>query len=79
MISDGWPAMMSNTVLNATCNKGQPFHEAYLAASKNILPTKNSGITRASEVKIEKMGLQEVVFVLLYKPIEFKGLKQYYF
>ena len=35
MISEGWPAVLSNAVLNATCNKGQPFYEAYEAARKN--------------------------------------------
>lgn len=73
MISDGWAAMMSNSVLNATCNKGQPFYEAYEAARKGVLPAKNAGVITADNVKIEKKGQNEVVFVLLRQPILFKG------
>lgn len=54
MISEGWPAMTSNTVLNATCNKGQPFFEAYQAARANSLPAANAGVITADSVKIEK-------------------------
>ena len=32
MVSDGWKPMMSNLVIQATCAKGMPFHEAYKAA-----------------------------------------------
>lgn len=76
MISDGWSAVMSNTVISATCNKGQPFYEAYEAARKNVLPAKNAGVVTAENVKIEKKGEQEVVFVLLREPILFKGLSK---
>lgn len=78
MISDGWPAMTSNAVLNATCNKGQLFHEAYEAARKKILPAKNAGVLNEN-VKIEKKGVNEVVFVLLRQPILFKGVSKSFY
>jgi len=32
MVSDGWKPVMSNLMIQATCAKGMPFHEAYKAA-----------------------------------------------
>jgi len=75
MISEGWPAFASNAVLNATCNKGQPFHDAYEAAKKGILPAKDKGILTAEKIKVDKKGtVDEIVFVLLSKPIAFEGV-----
>lgn len=79
MISDGWPAMTSNTVLSATCGKGQPFYEAYEAARKNVLPAKNAGVMTEDKVKIDKKGEHEVVFVLLRQPVQFKGQTKSFF
>jgi hypothetical protein len=79
MISDGWSAVMSNAVLNATCNKGQPFYEAYEAARKNVKPAKNAGVITEENVKIDKKGPQEVVFVLLREPVLFKGLSKKFY
>ena len=73
MISDGWGAVYSNFVLSATCGKGQPFYEAYEAARKGVLPAKNAGVI-TEDVKIDKKGLNEVVFVLLRQPVMFEGL-----
>ena len=44
MVSEGWAPVLSNTVINATCGVGKPFHDAYEAARKNILPAKNAGV-----------------------------------
>lgn len=38
MVSDGWAPVLSNAVITATCGPGQPFHDAYEAARKRILP-----------------------------------------
>lgn len=73
MISEGWPAVTSNALLNATCGQGKPFYEAYEAARKNILPAKDKGVLTAPDVKIEKKGQNEAVFVLLKEPVCFKG------
>ena len=71
MISEGWTAVMSNTVISATCSAGMPFHDAYEAARKGILPAQNAGVLTEHSFKLDKKGLNEVVFVLLREPVTF--------
>ena len=73
MISEGWNAVLSNAVIETTCGKGMPFYDAYIDASKNILPAKNAGVISAHNVDIDKKGKNEVVFVLLREPVSFDG------
>jgi hypothetical protein len=44
-----------------------------------VLPAKNAGVVTEENVKIEKKGEQEIVFVLLREPILFKGLSKSFF
>jgi len=73
MISDGWGAVLSNAVIQATCGKGRQFYDAYEAARKGTLPAANAGVLTEMNVKIDKKGLNEVVFVLLREPVTFQG------
>lgn len=79
MISEGWNAVLSNAVITATCGKGMPFYEAYEAARKGILPAPNAGVLTELNVKIDKKGQNEVVFVLLREPVTFQGETQFFY
>jgi len=79
MISDGWGAVTSNAVISATCAQGKPFYEAYQAAQKGQLPAKDAGVLTAEDVKIDKKGKEEVVFVLLREPVSFDGITKYFY
>ena len=78
MVSEGWAPVLSNSVITATCGVGKPFHDAYEAARKNVMPAKNAGVLTQENVRIEKKGVHEVVFVLLRQPIQFQGTTKYY-
>lgn len=79
MVSEGWAPVLSNSMIAATCGKGQAFYDAYEAARDGILPAKNAGVMVQKQVKIEKRGQFEVVFVLLRQPVLFKGVHKTFY
>ena len=79
MVSDGWAPVLSNSIIQATCGKGMAFYDAYEAARKGILPAQNAGVLVEQNVKIDKKGPNEVVFVLLREPVTFPGLTKLFY
>jgi hypothetical protein len=65
MVSEGWAPVLSNALIKETCSRGKAFYEAYEAARKGVLPAANAGVLVEQNVRIEKKGTHEVVFVLL--------------
>jgi hypothetical protein len=55
------------------------FYDAYEAARKGVLPAQNAGVLVEENVKIDKKGLNEVVFVLLREPVTFPGLTKFFY
>jgi len=52
MVSDGWKPVISNLMIQATCGKGMPFYEAYMAAKSGTLPAKDKGVLSAQNIQI---------------------------
>ena len=73
MVSQGWAPVMSNAVIKATCGPKGVFEQAYLAAEDGKRPAQGAGVHTANNIKIDKKGACEVVFVLLREPITFFG------
>lgn len=71
LTSEGWAPVLSNTLLETTCDRGKCFYEAYEAARKGIRPAPDAGVLVEKSVRINNKGNQECVFVLLRQPVKF--------
>jgi len=47
MVSQGWAAVMSNSVIQATCGKNGIFEQAYIAAEDGKRPAAGAGVHSA--------------------------------
>mmetsp|Transcript_75944 Transcript_75944/g.104928 ORF Transcript_75944/g.104928 Transcript_75944/m.104928 type:complete len:83 (-) Transcript_75944:65-313(-) len=82
MCSNKYKPVMSNTLIKATCSEGGCFHEDFLDAKEGLLPDKDDdGVSRASNIVIpgKTANKEKVVFVLLKKPVTFKGVAKNYY